>query len=201
MDRAAVTESDISNSLTWTSISEGIDISTDLSNYSNENGADFETTFAAQQADEIFLAPPQIAQIPTSHGGKTALHIAAENGHQSSVWLLLDRLPDIHAQDDRGRTALHLAIDKKRASVVQALLARRTDTSVDVQDSDGLTALHLACRDGQESLVDLLMKANAQLEIRNREGQTALHLAVQGGYNEVIQILLNNRADINARIG
>jgi len=190
------------NAMGWTPpLSNGVELALkEFNDFDTENAA-FEAAFATTGPIFIEEEATKGALSGGIHDGKTALHLAAENGHHSSVWLLLDRLPDIHAQDRQGRTALHLATSNKHEPVVQALLARRTETSVDLQDSEGLTALHIASRDGQETLVDLLVKADANIELKNGEGRTALHSAVLGGHDKVIKLLLNNRANIDARIG
>jgi ankyrin repeat protein len=51
----------------------------------------------------------------------TALHLAAENGHEATVRLLLDRKADINAKLDDSRTALQLAIEKGHEATIQLL--------------------------------------------------------------------------------
>jgi ankyrin repeat protein len=58
------------------------------------------------------------SQISVADTGKTALHIAAENGNISTVKLLMNISADVDAQDSNGRTALHLAVEYGHENVV-----------------------------------------------------------------------------------
>ena len=73
--------------------------------------------------------------------GKTALHVAAENGRASVVTALLERGADCNAKEDiNGFTPLMLAAQSD-VSVVEVLLEHGAD--VGATDEQGRTALHL----------------------------------------------------------
>jgi len=77
--------------------------------------------------------------------GLTSLHIAALNGHESLVRLLLDRGASINAIDEDSNTPLHYAARKGHESVVRLLLDRGAITTV-------ISVRHL-----QASLPDILL--------------------------------------------
>jgi ankyrin repeat protein len=54
------------------------------------------------------------------------------------------------------------------------------------------TALYLAARDGHEKVVEMLLKAEAEVNIRDDRGVTALHLAESVGNKEVVMLLKAN---------
>jgi ankyrin repeat protein len=54
--------------------------------------------------------------------GRTALHIAAENGSLEFVKILLKFGANIDSQDGYGRTALHIACKAGHEQIVVALL-------------------------------------------------------------------------------
>lgn len=49
---------------------------------------------------------------------------------------------------------------------------------------------------GHEELVNILLKARANVSLQNSDGYTALHLAAIGGYDKIVTILLNAQANI-----
>lgn len=61
---------------------------------------------------------------------------------------------------------------------------------VDRKNSNGWTALMYASSFGHESVVDYLLKHNAQLNLKNPDGYTALMLAVISGDATVVSKLL-----------
>ncbi|KAF8248526.1 ankyrin, partial [Wilcoxina mikolae CBS 423.85] len=54
--------------------------------------------------------------------GRTALHHAAENGHESILQMLLDQGVNKDISDNLGQTALHLAGGKGHMVIVRKLL-------------------------------------------------------------------------------
>ncbi|MCJ1347463.1 hypothetical protein MMC31_005688 [Peltigera leucophlebia] len=59
--------------------------------------------------------------------GKTALQIAAKNGHTTIARLLLDRGADVDSEDSRGRTPLYWAAVENHITVMRLLLARNAN--------------------------------------------------------------------------
>jgi uncharacterized protein len=85
---------------------------------------------------------------------------------------------------------------------VAALIQQRVD--VNAPEADGTTALMWAVRrsftgsDG--AIVDLLLRAGADVKAANRYGVTAVYLACQNGNAAMIETLLKAGADANAAI-
>jgi len=61
---------------------------------------------------------------------------------------------------------------------IQTLLKRKPSTDINVRDKRGSTPLIIAARSGHFSVVDLLVKKNADLHITTFSGQNCLHAAV-----------------------
>jgi ankyrin repeat protein len=64
------------------------------------------------------------------HLGRTLLHVAAHDGFQHLVFMLLKFGADPNAQDVNGRTPLFDAVSKGRAGVVRILLERGADPNI-----------------------------------------------------------------------
>ncbi|EDV19424.1 uncharacterized protein TRIADDRAFT_62140 [Trichoplax adhaerens] len=88
---------------------------------------------------------------------RTALHVAANLGHNGIVKVLIENGADVHQRDCNGNTPLHLAACSSNIEVLTtlmgAVLRKRSvlcfcyvipGTSVDATDFNGITPLHLA---------------------------------------------------------
>ena len=73
------------------------------------------------------------------HTGRTALQMAAAQGHEDAVQLLLRGGADIDATDKFGHTALGLAAQNGHKEVVELLVAHRWHNSVGLEWHDAAT--------------------------------------------------------------
>ena len=159
--------------------------------------------------------------------GRTALHLAACNGHEGIVDLLMETLGHSHheAKDNDGRTALHLAAQNGHVSITISLV-NAWKIGIMNKDNKGLTPLKLASKGGHSEVVRTLLESAVELDDRDvlREAakwgfkaicelcakrthgidspdghmQTALHHAALGGHDEVVQLLIDLGADTEA---
>jgi ankyrin repeat protein len=67
--------------------------------------------------------------------------VAAENGKEAVVQLLLEHKVEIGARDNDGETPLHMAAKNGNEAVAQLLLEHKTN--IDAKNTYGQTALHL----------------------------------------------------------
>lgn len=105
--------------------------------------------------------------------GRTALMIAAFDGHSDVVQLLLDKGAEVDHLDAQGRSALMYAASGPFPETVDLLL--RWGAKVNqVDTNEGWTALMLAAAEGQTQVVQRLLEAGADKAIRDKDGDTAL---------------------------
>ncbi|KAA8516482.1 hypothetical protein F0562_017012 [Nyssa sinensis] len=126
-----------------------------------------------------------------NRSGFDPLHIAASQGHQAIVQILLDHDPGLSKTVGQSNaTPLISAATRGHVAVVHELLGK--DSSLlEISRSNGKNALHLSARQGHVHIVKALLDKDPQLARRtDKKGQTALHMAVKGVSCEVVKLLL-----------
>lgn len=130
--------------------------------------------------------------------GRSPLILAAQEGHCSTVRLLLDRRSPIDHRAYDGHSALTAAALQGHRDIVELLMRRGADT--DVRDAEGRPLLYLLVLEGHLDMATLLIeKGGVPLESKDAEGRTALHVAAWQGDLDGIAMLLKYGADPNAQ--
>ena len=154
-----------------------------------------------ERLEELLLKPkdPSIQQLST---GKTLIHIAAENGSQACLELLLEALPkplDPYLNHVVwGGTPLHAAAKAGHKNVVDFLIQLGADK--EIRTTCGATPLHVAATTGRRDVVMLLITKKAQINQHidangSTNRWTPLHCAASHGHNEVVRLLLDSGAN------
>ncbi|MCJ1235700.1 hypothetical protein MMC14_003671 [Varicellaria rhodocarpa] len=128
-------------------------------------------------------------------GYSIALSIAAKNGYEEAVRVLLAWTPNINYLRERC-TALQDAIFHGHESVAQILLY--WGFSVNAETSSGETLLLRAVTDKSERMVRFLLDRGIDVNMTDQEGEPALCRAVWTFEIWLIRLLLEHGADINA---
>jgi ankyrin repeat protein len=91
------------------------------------------------------------------------------------------------------------AVKAGDAAGVSALLRQRPD-EVGIAERDGTTALHWAAHRNDAPMVELLLRAGADVRASNRYGVTPLSLACENGSAEIVERLVKAGADPNVAL-
>ena len=139
--------------------------------------------------------------------GKTALHYAADMGHDLIVQRLISHLrlrvdpmtiPSyISMKDNMGQTPLHYAARKGYPWVIPHLLS--VGAYIDAQDEMGATTLHYAAAAGNDVIVNMLLRAGANIHAQDQGSATPLHRAAATGNGATVDTLLRAGANIHAQ--
>ncbi|KAL8773444.1 MAG: hypothetical protein Q9209_001547 [Squamulea sp. 1 TL-2023] len=128
-----------------------------------------------------------------ANGRNKALFLAAEEGHATTVEMLLDNGAEVDAKDWLGSTALDFAAPGGYETTVRVLLQH--GARLDLRDTQGNSVLHWAVP--HEAVTKLLLDRGADPNAKNERGQTPLCWVARDGPIAVAQLLLENHGEIS----
>ena len=119
--------------------------------------------------------------------GATPLMHAAGNGYIQCVKELIAAGADVNMVDENNTVALHYAAFNGEDECLAELL---TTSNINHTNSNGFTALSRACRSGFPKCVEVLLKAEANVNILIKDKSTALMEAATWDHLECVKLLL-----------
>ncbi|KZC13087.1 Protein TANC2 [Dufourea novaeangliae] len=126
--------------------------------------------------------------------GRTALMLAASEGHTNLIELFLDKGSILESRDKEGLTAICWACVRGRLTAVQNFIDRGAD--VNTSDNTGRTPLDLAAFQGNPKLVQLLLEKGAAVEHVDLHGMRPLDRAIGCRNIPVVQCFLRRGAKL-----
>ena len=123
------------------------------------------------------------------------LILAAAEGNETAIQLLLDHGAQVDWKDKEGNAPLHWAVPEGHQNAVEVLLKNRADANV--RDSNFTTPLYGAIF--YESIARMLLSYGADVNVKNIFGETALIRCAHDGRAEVMHLLLENNVEVNAK--
>jgi ankyrin repeat protein len=123
--------------------------------------------------------------------GRTALSLAAENGHEAVVKLLLSKdSVDPDTKDKHGWTPLLWAAANGHKAVAKLLLAE-DGVNPDPKNNYGQTPLSWAAANGHKAMIKLLLAEDGvDPDPKDKHGWTPLLWAAVDGHEAVVKLLL-----------
>uniref|UniRef100_A0A0G4HRM2 Uncharacterized protein n=1 Tax=Chromera velia CCMP2878 TaxID=1169474 RepID=A0A0G4HRM2_9ALVE len=130
--------------------------------------------------------------------GKTALHIAAEEGDLASVIALLNSGRDANAKTIWKITPLHYAASAGHAHIVRRLL-EHSGIEKEPRDWRNMSPLLAAVRRGHKETVIALLEGGADIEAHHYRQNNAVQIASRQGHLEILEELLKRGAEVMAK--
>lgn len=120
--------------------------------------------------------------------GRTPLALAASEGHEEVLRLLLTHGASLDTIDNKGDNPLTVAVWKGYDNIVQILL-EQGPYLLESKGYQGETPLMVAARGGNSKVVQTLLSHGARVNAKDRKERTAEALAKQKGHEDVVKIL------------
>lgn len=170
----------------------------------------------------LLLANGARTNVGNSREGDTPLHMAAANGDENMVKLLLHKggIASKEVRNKQGKTAFDVAVENGHSRLFDALrlgdslcaAARKGEVraiqkvlesgaAINGRDQNGWTALHRAAFKGKIEAVRFLVDKGIDVDAKDEDGYTALHCAAESGHADVTELLVKKGADVEARTG
>ena len=158
------------------------------------NGAEASSIFGAACIGDLatvkaFLEKGVDVNARGTRRGRTALHIAASEGHKEVIKLLLENGADVNIGAHYNLTAADLAMQRNHNEVVELLVSKGADIS----------PLHIALYMKDEAKAMSLIESGADVNKRTPYGTTPLDRTVNAGLQDIVELLIANGADVNSK--
>ena len=150
-------------------------------------------TAGNNEAVEFLLQLETVNIDHTNEGGKTALMLACERGHEDIVHSLLSAIANVNIQDINGWTALMMASMHNHISIIHMLL--EANANPHFKKSNGSNAVMIASYFGNYEVVELLISIGVDYKYQRVDGANAFMMACQNGHTKIVELLLKEKVD------
>ncbi|KAI8259523.1 hypothetical protein K4K58_002581 [Colletotrichum sp. SAR11_239] len=104
------------------------------------------------------------------------------------------------APDARLQSSLSDAVIGDPSDVLRSRIAKATLQEINASSAFAGTALHEACRHGRADVVEMLLRAGADMSVTNSFGRTPIDKAIKYGQLDCIKVLFKHDVDPERRL-
>jgi len=138
------------------------------------------------------------ADAPTNGIRDSRLADAAERGDRQKVAALILQKADVNGVQGEGTTALHWAAQRDDIETGKMLIAAGANVKAETEHG-AITPLFMACTNGNAAMIELLVKAGADVNAPKANGTTPLMLAAASGSVPAVKALVDHGAKVDTK--
>ena len=128
--------------------------------------------------------------------GRSALHLAIEQGHLANAWQLIDAGINLDTESTGKVTPIALALARGESALVHRLL--EMGATPDGRTPDGERLLAWAIRHGRTAFLRQMFEKGADPHQKSADGDPLLHVAIESGNRPLVRELIRLGADCGA---
>jgi ankyrin repeat protein len=146
----------------------------------------------------VFVASVGVAAAMAGAEDNLRLVTAVMKGDRDQVRTLLKQKVNVNVAAGDGMTALHWAVYKNDIEIARMLVQASANVKAATR-REAVVPLYMAATNGNPDIIDLLVKAGADVNGATSSGAMPLMQAAASGDVEAVKKLLDYGADINAK--
>ncbi|EKX38334.1 hypothetical protein GUITHDRAFT_61596, partial [Guillardia theta CCMP2712] len=148
---------------------------------------------------KTILASGDISILDHDQNKRTALHVAASEGHHELVHLLLELRADANAKDKFENTPVNDAVRTKHDKVIDVIRSHMKSIRYSLPGSQVGVELCEAAATGNLEQITRLLNNGVNVNEADYDGRTALHLACCEGHLHAVESLLKAQANVHCQ--
>eukprot|EP01063_Lacrimia_lanifica_P027493 TRINITY_DN386_c0_g1_i2.p2 TRINITY_DN386_c0_g1~~TRINITY_DN386_c0_g1_i2.p2 ORF type:complete len:836 (+),score=420.59 TRINITY_DN386_c0_g1_i2:82-2589(+) len=156
---------------------------------------------AAGNAAELKVLCEQVNPDTSDYDKRSALHLAAEEGHLEAVKVLVEAGAHTNCADRWGTTPLSGAVQNGHSEVADYLKAKGAllGKTSRATEEDGAAAMCKAAGAGNLAKLKELVAGGVSVNAADYDYRSAIHLAAEEGFMECVQYLVDSDVDFNCQ--
>ena len=141
----------------------------------------------------------------TTYGGMSPVFMAALNGHEEVVAVLLDNEADIEIRNDDGQKPIDVAKNQKTKDILIAHTTKKQQQEEELQQPGQAAGPKVmdeaqwfqAAKNGDLTMIQQGINNKIDIKCRDSKSRTALWWATLRDHQHLVDYLIKNNADLN----